>query len=516
MKRIFLLLLLLQLSFCQGLVLHTEVESLSDSILIHWTWEGTVSPSLLASGEDLLITSPQALEVKEAQHLSQTPITPYVLSTSYGYDSFLLRLQKNAIYEVEQSEQHITITLHLPKAPQGAKQSLQDGLSFDLAKARFYLDNQNVDKGARLLETLHKTHPRNLDVLVTSAYAEVQQGRPLRALPLIDEARELSGGHEAIRTLTEELSWTHRPFSQLVQDVRHVSSESIEQRTGLHQAINLHHSSCLWHQLQFHFHMNAMKVRSAYGTDGQIRGFSKDRWYLRSDFIRRTNQGKEWVCSSYIGDFAPGFGFSTSYHQSYSNGVYGCLLELLSPNWDYLGSLVHRGTRSAIQADGIYRINRCWTISGNLGLQHYRVQNWGSVGNSLSSRGNLTVLLYEKTPQILASYSFDAEYGLHFKKRADQNGDPYDPLSFSSRELHSIIATLAYGEAPKGYGEIYIGYSQNRLGDGGPMGGARGYYRWRQSWETSLEWLHVLNSSGGGSSGSNVLNQLQISIKKRL
>lgn len=443
----------------------------------------------------------------------------WIAAVTFGYDTLVFRLHPGHVAEVTSETASTVVTLSLPQALEQDASGQDEPLGIQIATARLTLEDHDNHHALQMLYSALESHPTNTEVMIGCAQAELQSGRPIRALSLLHEAQRLGSDHATLTQLLREINWAYDPYIGIEREQLYARGESMVQRTQFIAEAMLCSTCCSWTKLRGVFAHSDTKVKTLQDVDGSISGFDVDRDVVTLQLDHRRCCGTEWLGSLYLGDFHSGIGGTLEVRSPYSRGWVQGRFDLLRPEWNYIGSVVHRGTRTGLEASVLHHPNRSVLLSAGAGLRHYRADNWGKVADTFAASGNITYLIRNPNPTLRVAYSIDAEYGLDENERVDINGQKFNPFLFASREVHSLIGLISFedpnlGDPDHWYIEGYGGYAHDRLGSGGPSVGIRGLLRFLCCWELSGELQMTINSTGGGG-GQNELIRGFATLRRR-
>lgn len=197
-----------------------------------------------------------------------------------------------------------------------------------------------------------------------------------------------------------------------------------------------------------------------------------------------------------------------TYRRAMAKGYDDFEVKLNSPSWDLVESTVYRGTLSSVKWE------RKWSFHPRLQAIGSMVWRLWSIQSAFNGAHSCAFSYY--IDQILdgpfahatlgtggfwrLNYNLDAEYVTYLLERNSPFvPEPFAPMPVSSREVHTVKATLYKPLYQHLYAEAFLGFGWNRLGSSGPTLGLYLIYFDPRCIEARLEADRSVSTTTAGS-----------------
>ena len=386
----------------------------------------------------------------------------WIETIEYGYDSLLIRFVPAVQILIEQSETGLTIFASRPEtveAPTAVTSADPQRVRLDYYRALAEIEAGDIANGRAILVRLLRAAPRNIDVMLLLARAEEEMSRPRRAVALYDRALALDpnlpGAIRDRQRLARQLADTVR-IATRYQDVENGETQIITEVDG-------RLSSDTGMALGFLLENRSMTAGTVTRRDGRVERFEGDR---QRASLTLTPPGEGSVSASgslYASNHEAGAGFDVAV----GGGDHRIGLEARwsEPDFNFVEGIVFGGARDRIGATWQWQWGDVYEFSAGSALNRYTLE-----GDHAGAGAAMTLEARRRLPEhwLLSTigYRFDAEYILNAQ---DNPSTGADLLPLSSREGHTLDATVerSFGSYLTARG--VAGYTYDRLNGGGPL-----------------------------------------------
>lgn len=376
-------------------------------------------------------------------------------------------------------------------------------LSLALAKVSLYAEQNRLDEALQITQELKHRYPNNPQVLAAEADIDFRMGNRGAAFAALNEAHDLDPGNEDILNRQRRSLIEQGPFAGGGYQYRH-TSEANEQFIRVDAQAVL--SPTLSAQLEAqndHIHSRTPFV----DTRGALRSFSGNRQMGNLTLDKVWHNGDEANASLYGTDDSVGAGAQYSAWDRY--GATTIQGNINKPDWDYPIMVIEHGTRDNIRLERRQIITPRFQATLGGGYNRYNLEDESNAGSAAAWDLNLTYTFPVAgsgpvgNELILApGYNVAAEYFTHEKRETDITGTfLFKPLPISSYEVHTLSLTASKNFSSSFHGDVFGGYSVDRLGGNGPLFGAVLQYSPFEHLGVELHGTRAL--LGGLNNGSN-------------
>lgn len=429
----------------------------------------------------------------------------WIETIEYGYDSLVVRFGPSVRFSAEATDRGVTVAADRPDpepSPSASAAADPQRIRLNYYRALTLIESGAVAEGRALLVGLLRADPRNIEVILLTARAEEQLGRPRRAVALYDRALALDPRLPfAIRDrqrLARDLADTAR-ISTRYQDVENGETQIITILDG-------RLFSARGPTLSFSLENRFMEAGTLTRPDGSTGSFEGDR--QRGTLTLTAPREGDFLTSAslYASNDVAGVGAALDIDRGDSR--YGFEARWSEPDYNFVEGIVYGGARDRIAADWQWLLDETYEVSAGGTLNRYSLD-----GDHAGAGVGLTFGVRRYLPEWWAlssvGYQFDAEYILNAQDNP-ATGD--DRLPLSSREGHTVDATAERRIGDYARVQGLVGYTYDRLNGGGPLSEVTLIY----DPLVDLEIVTTLGTSINESRGTqNQLFYIELSLRTR-
>ena len=382
-----------------------------------------------------------------------------------------------------------------------------------LAKARLMLiNNQNVD-ALRLLASLRNKYPDQPEILFMDSIANRQVGRWRRSFILITKAKKLAPDDKYINEFYRTLYKERQSFIAAGHSFEFRKPKAEQQITTLQAEKIIYPFTNAGIQFQYNKTSADLLQRSNGVQEKTSASSSRGEIYLNHDY----KKGDDSHLALYLANDI-GAGFAHNFW--YPKGFNKVIIEYQRPNWNFLEGVVDEAVRDKIEVGRSQQFaNR---LFGDIafGLHRYSLNDESNVLSTSFLKMNLFYNLKNKNSlvqslgkdsYITIGYNFDGEYKSSIKSKTRSNNTVFNPLQFSSREIHTGVITVGRQINRFLLLEGYAGISKNRFSGVAPAIGGKMIYEFLPQIELTITASHSVSTD----SISDTSDRIEAIIKKR-
>lgn len=419
------------------------------------------------SAKSIYIRFNQGIDSPDLQNV-QEKLSYITNRFANGYNTLYITGERPLFFHTERSgktfELDITPDLNAPQKPTR---------SFEIANARLFVEERNYKQADNLFAGLSISYPKDKDVGVWHSSLEGLYPRWQKQVDILETLHDEYPYDEDVQTLLCD-AWTpHLPYllyERQIQDtltlavyqINRVQGEALLTRTE-RNAFYLGAQYQLWRG----------HISGVVNSQGETVGFKGTR-----------NQGALYVRSEQAnGGWLAGWLYTQEGNFYGGTGQFGCLVPPLQgnfwiradyqkPYWELFETLAFHGREDRVEChlDSVYNRYINWEIGG--GARRVGIKGVPDGYTSLLANAELFINVIITNPIFALNYGLDAEYVLHRKKEIGADGQPFNPVSLTSFEYHSIRGYMFYTWSDRVFFNFFAGETFNRLGINSPTFGA--------------------------------------------
>lgn len=369
-------------------------------------------------------------------------------------------------------------------------QEADSQLRLDLTKTRYFLKTEQVDEAFALLAKLKKTHHNNPLLLGTEAEAHIYTGFWKDGLKLLQRAQKRDPQNHNISKRVEEVMIQHGDFLQFGRELIQAGDTSLEQINRIKGRKRLSPNMTL-DLLAEHNRLRASSLTTPSGDALRFEG-NQERVHLTLN-----KENDSYTKSELILHAAENVvGLGGRYHWRDRRGTTTVFADINHPNWDFLESIVFEGTKDRLGFSRSHRIMPLVNTKAQFAVQRYGLDGAQDLANSfaINATASYTMPTHNVIDKVLGKdsyasirYDIDAEYAADVKTRTNSQGVDFQPISLSSREVHTFTLDITKELGKKFRVDGFAGFSADRLGDEGPAFGVSMVYKPLPHIESRLE-----------------------------
>ncbi len=347
-----------------------------------------------------------------------------------------------------------------------------------LAKARLYLESDQLDRAQAIIEELKAVHPGDPDVVVLQAEASQRLGNQRRARELINQAAKLRPESQDIQKRKRELNRTSMVSAE--REVELTGDSQVEQITRAEGRTEYEPFAAIGVRAE----SDKVRLEQFRRVNGTIGRLDEDR--VRAEFYHDYihDGGNQSRFSFYVADGVVGAG--GRYAMLDSHGKTTVALALQQPEWDYVEGVLDEGAIDTLSVERVQRLNLQTTGTLLVGINRYSIDDESDVARSLKLDGGVTYLLPQREQiknmlgqgaDVSLNYWVAAEYADDKETALDSTGTRFELYPVESHEFHigTLYVSKEFARQFKVNG--YGGFVYDRIGDQGPhFGGTLDYY----------------------------------------
>lgn len=350
---------------------------------------------------------------------------------------------------------------------------LEETRRVKIAAARLLIDERNYDAAFCALSQLEEEYPNDKDarILLASLEGLLPQWQP--QVEIIADLMDDYPADDDLVKLYKDAYCPHSPFVRFERQEQRTMGLGVYQIYGLQTEDFLfwNDSSVLYGGTKYQLYSGHLS--SVINNQGLTEGFlgtrSQVNVYLRNEW----ECGAQVTANAYVqegGIFGGGI-FASKLLPQYQGEIF-LRADWHRPYWAVFETLAHHGREDLVKL-GMSSVYDRYLTFGLEGGMH-RVGIAGTHNGFTSMLASAQVFLYLKlsNPMIGINYSLDAEYVKQEATKTSIDGNPYNPVPYTSFENHTLRGYIYYQWWDRWYFTAYGGETFNRLGINAPTAGS--------------------------------------------
>ena len=393
----------------------------------------------------------------------------WVDNVLYGYDSVLLVANSQAAAAIEKRPNgaRVVFTRKPPDKAAQAEQARADRAAaqrIGYLSASVDLEEGKVRKARAALNGLTQADPRDMQSVRLLAGAEERLGRWRDALRGSTPGLTVAPRDPDFVRNTARLLHAYGDFVRADYDVFAVRNADTQRVAKLAGRSNLGSDGLLTYAVE----RRRVDADEVSRPDGVSRPFHGYRSQAAVSYVQDWRNLQSTKVSLFAADFTFGGGLSHEWRGDDSALRFGGAWR--EPAFSLLEGVVEGGWRSRLFLEWEKRLSQRWSTSGSLSLAGYGLDGEdGQLASSAIVNGSLVYILREANPLITLGYALDAEYVSDSKYYYDAFGNPFHPMSVSTREVHSLQAAFERALTDYLTWSLYGGWSWDRHSKSAPF-----------------------------------------------
>jgi tetratricopeptide (TPR) repeat protein len=391
-------------------------------------------------------------------------------------------------------------------------EAVEGELQLQLARVRLLAETRRRDEAFALLKQLKSTYPDNPQLLLAEADLNFQRGNRGAGFALLNKASILDPNNEDIIQRQRAAVITQGPYLEVGHNIRRTSS-AYENITHVGGQVTVSNSTSVGVEVE---NNNFDSRRPIIRPNGVASDFNENRQRASLMLNHVFANGNEATGSLYVANEIVGGG--GEYRWWDYRGVTTFQANLYRPNWDFVESVVSRGTKSNVLVQRQQRLTDDITATIGAGFNHYELNDVDNAAQAPTWNANIGYNRNFTLGDGLlrdwnfgAYYNVDAEYYTHVESRVGPGNVRFKPLPAEDYEIHSFYGSLGKAFLESLLVEAYGGYSVNRLtGFSGPLYGTLINYAPMD--QLGLE-VRASRSQLGGQSNREQVDQVGMNVK---
>ena len=456
-------------------------EAVGGDFLITVQMQGASAATLRQDSREVLVSFPHQIPNFDGQAL-QDQAVGLLEGVSIGYDTLLLRLtpgvavtrvdEKNTLHLVLQPNLGTARTEILPAQPttEADKEGAQ---RLRLLGAQIMAQSGQVSEARQQFGELILAMPGTPEPMSGLAGLEQGTGRWRQALALYDRALQLDPGNPSVEDAISEIQRNHG--SRLRADFEYRRTDGGE-GTGISIAAieGLSGQQYFGDGWQLGYSANlawvdASQVQQPSGAVESVVGLRQ-----RSE-ISVQHDGLDGIVvagSAYLTGEIPGAGIRGELPDD--SGTTFLRADYRRPDWDFFQSLVDNGTRDRVAVGRRQQLTSDLTARLDFGANRYSLQGAANLATTFTVNADLRLGDLAGIHGLSMAYVLDAEYVNKMAVGVGANGQSFNKIDISDREVHAAVLAYAgtWGSGtdgrPASY-ELSAGYGVDRYGKSGPI-----------------------------------------------
>lgn len=440
-----------------------------DSAALALAWPGNVKVTeAVVDGQEIKLRFDKPLGTAPIDKIPDL-LAGWVDNVLYGYDSVLLVANPQAEVKIEKRANGARVGFSR-KPPDKAAMAEQVRADRAAAQRLGYLsasvdlEEGKVRKARAALNGLVQADPRDVQSVRLLASAEERLGRWRESLRLSNHALTFTPGDPDLVRNKARLLHTYGDFVRADYDVfavRNADTQRVSKLTGRN---NLGSDGLLTYAVE----RRRVDADEVLRPDGVSRPFHGYRSQAAVAFLQDWRNLQATKVSLFAADYTLGGGLSHEWRGD--DGVLRFGGNWREPAFSLLEGVVEGGWRSRVFLEWEKRLSQRWSASGSLSLAGYGLDGEdGQLASSAIVSSSLVYILREANPFITLGYALDAEYVRDNKFYYDAFGNPFHPMSLSTREVHSLQASFERALTDYLTWSLYGGWSWDRRSKSAPF-----------------------------------------------
>lgn len=440
-----------------------------DAAALALAWPGAVKVTeAIVDGQEIKLRFDQPLGSAPIDKIPDL-LPGWVDNVLYGYDSVLLvaNPQVEATIEKRRNGARVAFARKPPDRAALAEQARADRAAaqrIGYLSAAVDLEEGKVRKARAALNGLVQADPRDVQSVRLLASAEERLGRWRESLRLSNHALTFTPGDPDLARNKARLLHSYGDFVRADYDVFAVRNADTQRVSKLSGRNNLGSDGLLTYAVE----RRRVDVDQVSRPDGVSRPFHGYRSQATVAFQQDWRNLQSTKVSLFAADYTLGGGLSHEWRGDDSVLRFGG--NWREPAYSLLEGVVEGGWRSRVFLEWEKRLSQRWSASGALSLAGYGLDGEdGQLASSAIVSGSLVYIVREANPFITLGYALDAEYVRDNKFYYDAFGNPFHPMSLSTREVHSLQASFERALTDYLTWSLYGGWSWDRRSKSAPF-----------------------------------------------
>lgn len=421
---------------------------------------------------------------------------PWIAFITDSFDQTMITAKDGYTLELVRDENNKLLLVARPVSDISAHEvARQIRLRHELLAARQKLETGYERDSITRLAALADEYPDDPQLMGYTANVLNYIGNWQRATRLISRAREMNPENEDFVLLQHEIEYYNAQGLKLDHEYQKRGRDKLH-ITTLTGVYLFSDEIEVGAEVQ-HVKVQAKNKRRA---DGRLGNFTGNRERGEIYIAHNDDDGDRAKAALYANTNTLGAGLYYEWRNQLGTTEFAG--ELRRPYWGFVEGILDEATRDRLGITHTHRINPRLTITGNLSLNRYHVEDFNNVASTYGFGGGIFYILQElkkNQTQITLGYGLDAEYAFTRKGLYTNTNQFYRPFPFQNREIHAVSLQFNRWFTEDTRGDLLLSYGFDRHGGHGPGIEGRLTHEFDEDWDAQIRAAYGIDNSNSDS-----------------